>query len=339
MRNPNGYGTVYKLSGRRRRPFTAVISTGLRPDGRIGRKNLGYYATRKDALAALSEYHSSPYDVAEKNAPLKEIWAGYIKYREGREKPVSGPLRAAFLKCEALHEKPFAEIRAVHIQGVVDSLKNTPATAARVKSLFGALYRYARIVDMPVEDAARYVETPVLPKSTIHKPFSADEIAELWDNAGDFVCRLALMYIYTGCRPVELSEMRRDNVHIEERYMVGGVKTRAGIDRQIPIAKNILPFVRRFMDTETDSEFLIVDRDGHRPPYRTLRTRWAASKQPVIMAHRMHDGRHTCESLLDNAGVRKRTIQLILGHAGRDVDEDVYTHKTIAQLIEAIDQI
>ena len=28
MRNPNGYGSVYKLSGKRRRPFVASITTG-----------------------------------------------------------------------------------------------------------------------------------------------------------------------------------------------------------------------------------------------------------------------------------------------------------------------
>lgn len=43
--------------------------------------------------------------------------------------------------------------------------------------------------------------------------------------------------------------------------------------------------------------------------------------------------------LLDNARISKKIIQLIIGHAGRDIDERVYTHKTTQQLIDAINAI
>lgn len=44
-------------------------------------------------------------------------------------------------------------------------------------------------------------------------------------------------------------------------------------------------------------------------------------------------------ALDDNAGVNLKTAQLILGHASHDVTRRVYTHKTIQQLIDAIDSI
>lgn len=55
--------------------------------------------------------------------------------------------------------------------------------------------------------------------------------------------------------------------------------------------------------------------------------------------HLPHDGRHTCATLLDNADVNKTIVKKILGHAGDDVTEKVYTHKTIQQLVEAINLI
>ncbi len=79
MRHANGYGTVYKLKGNRRRPYTAVVVTGLREDGKYNRQTLGYYATREEGLAALADYHASPYDASEKSAPLKEFYAAYKK--------------------------------------------------------------------------------------------------------------------------------------------------------------------------------------------------------------------------------------------------------------------
>ena len=47
MRLPNGYGTIYKLSGNRRRPW--VVKKTI--DGR--QKPLGYFPTREEAFAFL----------------------------------------------------------------------------------------------------------------------------------------------------------------------------------------------------------------------------------------------------------------------------------------------
>ena len=62
-------------------------------------------------------------------------------------------------------------------------------------------------------------------------------------------------------------------------------------------------------------------------------------KEPVYEGHRPHDTRHTCVSLLTEAGVDERIIQKIVGHKGQGVTEIVYTHFDIQQLIDAIDLI
>ena len=60
IRNPNGYGSVYKLSGKRRRPFVASITTGQDElTGKQKRQILGYYATRKEAMQALADYNTN----------------------------------------------------------------------------------------------------------------------------------------------------------------------------------------------------------------------------------------------------------------------------------------
>lgn len=53
----------------------------------------------------------------------------------------------------------------------------------------------------------------------------------------------------------------------------------------------------------------------------------------------MSNGRHTCVSLLTEAGVDERMIKKIVGHKGIGVTQQVYTHFEIAALIEAIDKI
>ena len=55
--------------------------------------------------------------------------------------------------------------------------------------------------------------------------------------------------------------------------------------------------------------------------------------------HKPHDCRHTFASLMDAADANKLCIKRIMGHASPDITDSVYTHKTIDELIQAIDMI
>jgi len=57
------------------------------------------------------------------------------------------------------------------------------------------------------------------------------------------------------------------------------------------------------------------------------------------MNHTPHECRHTGISLLDSAGANPLCVKRIVGHSARDITADVYTHKTLEELIETIDLI
>jgi integrase len=120
--------------------------------------------------------------------------------------------------------------------------------------------------------------------------------------------------------------------------MVGGLKTAAGRNRTIPIADKILPFIQAMYNP--DNKFLVTNK-GRQLPYSTLRYHWDLSDvlKSLPNRHLPHDGRHTCASMLANAGVDLKIIQLILGHSSKSITEEVYTHKTLEQLITAINLI
>jgi len=333
MRNPNGFGTVYKMHGNRRKPFIASVTIPLE-DGRKTRKAIGYYATRREALAALSEYHNQPYDLSAREVTVKEFFDKWLAWRETRGKGIqaTATYKSNFLNhCKPLFNKRFLDVQSIQIQQLVDAAPS-PIIAERIKTTWGMLYKYAALTGITTANAAAIVERPTRPKSTIHKPFTDDEIKSLWKTKDNPIARLALIYIYTGMRPSELLNIKREDVHIKERYMIGGMKTAAGRGRTIPIAKKILPFIKELY--ASGDEYIYPLRR-----YERLREKWIACPLDVIQNHLPHDGRHTCATLLDNARIAKRTMQLILGHAGKDVEESVYTHKTLAQIIEAIDKI
>ena len=94
-----------------------------------------------------------------------------------------------------------------------------------------------------------FVYSWVNPEEQIHSRYTNEEIATLWSKL--YVVNnvdLLLITIYTGLRPTELLEITTDNVHLDEQYMIGGMKTEAGTDRVIPIADKILPLVKNRYD-------------------------------------------------------------------------------------------
>jgi hypothetical protein len=83
MRNPNGFGTVYKLPGRRRRPWVARVTTGWttaiakkgkRAGQEVQRQNrqiIGCYATKQEALDALALHRVGQQPLA----PIAACWS------------------------------------------------------------------------------------------------------------------------------------------------------------------------------------------------------------------------------------------------------------------------
>ncbi len=50
-----------------------------------------------------------------------------------------------------------------------------------------------------------------------------------------------------------------------------------------------------------------------------------------------HKCRHTFETILDSNNANRKCIDLMMGHASKDVGNRVYNHKTIEELRTAIE--
>ena len=109
MKAPNGYGSVYKLHGNRRKPFAACVTVG-RDGKKCLRKYIGYYETQREALSALASYNDSPFDVSARDITMSELWERWKDYRQGRGKTVPSNYENAFRHCAAMHEKRFVDI-------------------------------------------------------------------------------------------------------------------------------------------------------------------------------------------------------------------------------------
>ena len=350
MKLPNGYGSVYRLPGNRRKPW-AVRITVSRKEGKDGLthwkyKYLGYYETQAEALTALAHFNENPYDMDANKITFAEVFEKWSAehYPKVSKSNVHG-YNASYLLCEPIKSMRFNDIRKSHLQGVVDDCGKNYPTLRKLKVLFTMLYKYAMQNDICSKDYAQYVDINQYkdrnPNKYDRKPFSNDEIETVWKwKESNEYFTVILMLIYTGVRISELLDLKKENVNLEERWFdVIASKTEAGV-RKVPIAKKMMPYFEYWM-TKNDCEYLLSTPEGNHFEYRNYYdSYWKPFVDQMGMGdHRPHDTRHTCVTLLTAAGVDDKIIKKIVGHKGQGVTEIVYTHFDIQQLIDAIDLI
>lgn len=347
MKLPNGYGSITKLSGNRRKPWRIRKTEGWEIiDGKVKQKyiNVGYYETRPLAIKALADYNENPYDLNLSKTTLEEVYDKWSekKYEEVGKSSVTG-YKAAWNFCEPIKDIKFVDIKIDHLQKIVDeSGKNYP-TLKKLKVLLKAIYKYAVIHGIINKDQniIEYLDISKAgnPNAYNRKPFSNDEINRIWEyKVVNEYYTVILMLIYSGCRIGELLDLRKENVFIKERYFkVVESKTDAGI-RTVPINKKILPFFEYWLSKDCD--YLICTPDNKHFLYRNYYdSYWKPFMQELNMDHKPHDTRHTFVSLLTAAKVDERFIQKLVGHKGQNVTRNVYTHLEIQELIQEVDKI
>ena len=246
MKRANGSGTVYKMKHKPlRKPYRAVVTIGYDENGKCKRKTIGYYAKSKEAWDALSEYGIYPEKFETKKVLFSECWRWMIADKERKGIDVKkGGYSTAQAKL-TIWNKPIQEIKLVHLQAIIDenSHLSRSSIAIILKGLNGA-FESAIKNDVIIKNYASLLELKPAEKSNIHKPFTEEEIQVIWDHVHMDIAKLLLMYIYSGMRPIELLSIKIENVHLDKRYVIGGVKTKAGKDRLIPIADCVMPFYR-----------------------------------------------------------------------------------------------
>ena len=338
MKLPNGYGSVIKLGGKRRKPYAARITTSWSEDGKQGKKYLGYYKTRQEAMKALADYNENPFDLASREITFAELYERWCKVKY-KDEPVPARYVAAYKKFTPLYDMPFHEIRKRHIQSVIDSFNLGHSAKSMMKWLCTMMYKYAIDQEIVTTNYASLVELPKAKQSEIHQPFTKEELKILWNNADDFGVRIALILCYSGLRPSELLQMKTADVNLQEKFMRGGIKTAASKNRLIPIADKILPFISEMYNPE--NEYLLM-RNGkplYYEKFKYMFWKHNAVLNSLPTKHLPHDGRHTCATMMDDAEIPLKIRQLILGHTSTDITNRVYTHKTLQQLIDAINRI
>lgn len=343
-RNANGQGTVYKLSGNRRRPWVAAVTTGWEPNLNTGKarqiqKAIGYFETRQQAIAALSEYNSDPYDLCSRKPTFSEVYEEWSKDHFENIVPAAvRTIKSAYNHSEPLHNMYMIDIKARHLEECIKNSTVGDATKARMKSLYNMIYKYALKHEIVNKDYSALCET--MKRGNPNKepvPFSKEEIDLLWNSLDIPWVDMILIGIYSGWRPQELAILKTSDIDIENETMLGGLKTDSGKDRIVPFNRKISDLIKKRYDP--GSVQLFMDENNMPMTYDKIRSRWTKVMKQLNMDHRPHETRHTFITLMKEAGANEYAIKLLVGHSINDVTEKVYTHRTIEDLRKEINKI
>jgi integrase len=337
MRNPNGYGSVVKLSGNRRRPFLVRKTVGFNEKGHPIYVKLDYTETREKGLILLAEYNKTPWDIDMANMTLEELYALWLekKYPKlGEASQIS--LKSAYNKhCKTFHKHKYAEIKAYHMQETIDECGCGYSTQGAIKSMWTHFDKFALEFDISKNNYSSLLTSDTIPE-TEKERFSEEEIKTLWDMENMAWFDSVLYLIYSGWRISELLELPKSAVNLADGTITGGKKTTAGKNRIVPIHSKVLHIIERRM--KEDGEYLFSHK-GKKCHITTYRNLWKEIMATAKMEYTPHECRHTFRSRLDSAGANKKCIDLMMGHKSKDIGERVYTKKSIDELKTAIEQV
>ena len=352
LKRYNGQGSVYKLSGRRRKPWVAAItkSYSIIDDKVIQeREIIDYFEQEYEAKDALDRYRLSINPVEQKlsTMTLKQVYDACFKSKLNSEdisKSTKDGIKASWKKLSELEDRQFSEIRSDEFQDIIDNCRDiekaSKSTLTKLKSLIYALCDYAYHNSILKTNYSSLIKIGKVETSE-REPFTDLEV-EIFKKNVDTVpwVDTVLVLCYTGMRPVEMLSLTKFNLDMEKRLITGGVKTDAGKNRIVPIHPLIFPIFQKWYNK--NGETLFCNEDGKKLSVRAYREkRFAPALQELeVRPLTPYACRHTFATMMNRVNAPSANVQKLIGHVvGSDTKDKVYTHPEIEDLRQTIEML
>lgn len=355
---PNGFGQITELKKKNlRKPFRVMVTVGTNEVGRPICKLLkpqAFFETYNEAYAALVEYNRSPYDLKD-DITLKELYERWSSeyYKKLSDSRVTS-LKCVWKCCGSIYNIKVHELRTYHIK---DCIANTVCYKYKleIKILLSKMLDYAIEYELIDKNCARSINTSEISKEMKknmrnHMSFTDEELQILWNNVNKMKgVDILLIQCYGGWRPKELGLIEVSNVNLEDGYIIGGLKTEAGMNRIVPIHPKIKEFVKKYYDEaiSINSKYLfnITDKKSYKNRCNLTYSSYKYLFLQIIdelgldANHKPHDGRKCFVSKAKKYNVDEYAIKYIVGHSITDLTERVYTERETSWLISEMQKI
>lgn len=329
----NGQGTVYKLPNGK---YAAEVTLYYYIDQNGQRKRkrkTKQFEKKKDAVAALPELLKAESII--RPVTLSELHEVFLKSKKYEElsKSQQDKLRYAWNRLKRLHQCNIANLTIDQMQRIIDEQAQTFYPAKDMKTVLSHCYTLAIQREIVQYNKTQYLELPPLKKSK-RDAFNADEIQKLWEawDSGKTFAGYVLIMIYAGLRYGEISTINKSNIHLSEHYAIGGIKTDAGIDREIAFADKIMPVVEYFYQNTRSDVLMDMPENKFYDSYHSLTSELGIRDLPP------HCCRHTYFTRLAAENVHEAVITEAGGHKDLSVTMN-YIHIPLSEKLAAVNKI
>ena len=320
-RLPNGFGSITKLTGKRRHPYMARPPIrGYTDDGKqLQSKPIGYFKTYWEAYNALEQYNA---EGGHSNLGFSQVFEEALaEHSDSVSAATVSSLRTGYKNLSAFHDKIFTEIRTRDIQGAIDTLEGKRAKKEQALNTLRMMYRYSLKYEITEKDYSQGIRAGAIDTESA-EPFTLEEIEKLKAHKGVPEVDMVLIMIYSGFR---VSAYRTLEVNAEEGYFRGGVKTAAGKGRTVPIHSGIEPLLPHYI------------KGTHRD---SLRRAFAKAMEVCgILGKTPHSTRHTFSYLCDKYGVDEYIKRFMMGHRTSADVTAIYRHTDLERMKEEIEKV
>ena len=331
LKRAKGSGTICKCEGRHR-PWRANAPTVTDPiTGEKKRPLIGYFRTRKEAENALANFNTNPYSIGSSItfAMVYDQWIAK-KMRSGKSQTTIYSYNAAFKRCASIADIPICKLKLPDLlQVFVINGDCGKSTVTNIKIVIDGVFEFAERFEYIGKNYARLVDGDDLiyttPEEAKHRVFTPEEIRAVLTAPRDIYTDCTKILLFTGFRVEELLSMTDTNIHFNEGYFQGGLKTAAGKGRIVPIHHDITGLIAEYLlKKQTEKVFPITAAKLRSEMF----SRWN---------HIPHDTRHTFISRMQTLHADKVTLEMLVGHSAKNVTDKVYTHKGLEELRQCIE--
>ena len=342
IKRENGTGSVYKRSDMKRRPWVAVTPTRYDVDGEklvAEREIIGYYATAQEAKDALEDYRRHP------TTKINMTWGElYDEWSELHFREISHQMvdcyKAAWNKMKPLKDILVRELRTGHLQGVIDANADlSKSSLDKLRALSNQMMEYAMQNDVIHKNYAQFIRLPK--KEKVSKDCFTDlELKKIEQAVGVIPwADVILMMCYTGFRVSEFLELTPHCYDRQAGTLTGGLKTDAGKNRIVPVHHKIRPLLEDWISKGGSTIICKDDGSPMTAKYFRLSKYYPALEAIGVRHLTPHATRHTFATRLATAGARPEDIQALAGHKDFSMTANVYIHKDVDALREAVEKM
>lgn len=336
-RNPNGTGTVFK----RGRTWSARVRV-YRHGEFVMERTKGGFATRADAINYLPQLRTQE-NGGTKSYTVSQVFDLVQQSRKWQE--ISPDKRSHYLtaykRLEPLYERDVSSLHYSELQNLLDGIEGAFYPKRDAKTILQKIIDMAVLEKVCPPDSSNMIRCLELPSKppTAKDARTPEEMHAIWQDwraTQDPITGYALIMAYTGMRTGELFAQDVSKVDPAGQIIVGGIKTDAGKNREIPIADCIVPVVQAVLPKARYGLVAYDENDYY--------TNWKLMCQRTgIRPLGSYCQRHTCYTRLHELvpAVSDVVINSIMGHsnAKNAALADSYGHISLSAKLDAVNRL